>query len=384
MSKLPIHLLRLAVAAVALGTLVVPAAAQADTMLTEKTVTDATGGARAYVQMWRRAGDGAVYPKVWVADTKADGICAHAAVLWHHKNGATYADYGSWVCGAGKQDGPKPKPARNWRQYRSVSLAAFVDGRDPVPVPLYDLSVLEAQNPPPAPTPGEPVIVRDADQCQAQGRHLNQRWTARFYGSRHEIGRYTGPPRPTGVPHTPEETKELVTFPIGEVKIGPVTTCRTKRGWGIRTPVPVRVAVAGLTADGKPKGSRFGSRAQDVARGWGLGLAGGTKTALRFRFIECEERALWKALGYASLVPIPKLKLAFKLPLKAGLFVAGKYFGRGKVKCSNWGTRDLKLMVEPDGDLVVRHARDKTKDLTQRGEPRVLWDLLDPELERDR
>jgi hypothetical protein len=114
-------------------------AAGPDRRLAATSVTDATRGAVGRVELWQRGSDGAVYPKVWVADARADGVCAHATVQWLHRNGNVYTDYGSWICGAGTSSKePSVKGARNWRDYRSVSIAAFVDNGTPAAAPLYD------------------------------------------------------------------------------------------------------------------------------------------------------------------------------------------------------------------------------------------------------
>jgi hypothetical protein len=91
-------------------------------------LTDPTGGATVTAELRQRSTNGAVYPVVTVADSGADGICAHGAVAWEHRNGRTYMDYGMWHCGAGTQSQPIAKPERNWRMYRRVSVSAFVDG----------------------------------------------------------------------------------------------------------------------------------------------------------------------------------------------------------------------------------------------------------------
>jgi hypothetical protein len=119
-------------------------ASAADRRLAAASRVDPTGGATAYVELWQRDSDGAVYPKVWIQDTKADCICAHAAVMWAHVNGNTYPDYGSYVCGHTQRKGPFVWGTRNWTQYRSVSLAAFVDNGAPATQPLYDF----AEHPP--------------------------------------------------------------------------------------------------------------------------------------------------------------------------------------------------------------------------------------------
>jgi hypothetical protein len=209
-----------AVAAAAMAAVVPAAASAADRKLGDASVNDATRGAGARVELWQRDGDGAVYPKVWVSDTKADGICAHAAVHWLHKNGNTYTDYGSWICGAGTSSKePSVKGGRNWRDYRTVSIAAFVDNGTPATAHLYDFDArppwwpgLGDPSPSPAPTepaePKAPVIIRDKEDCQAKGRHLNQYRRASFSGVREAIG----PGDPDTYPYYPEETLEFVAF----------------------------------------------------------------------------------------------------------------------------------------------------------------------------
>lgn len=88
-------------------------------------------GAQVSATMMQRD-DGAIYAKVRVRDTAADGVCAHGTIRWHHVNGSDYDDYGMHFCGAGGEPAqPFAVPPRDWRAYTGMSVGAFVDGGAP-------------------------------------------------------------------------------------------------------------------------------------------------------------------------------------------------------------------------------------------------------------
>ena len=76
------------------------------------------------------------YWAVRVADTLADGKCAHGVASWFHTNGNRYDDLGMYVCGFGGV-GYFDTPVRNWTLYKSSELGAFVDAGPSSYAPLY-------------------------------------------------------------------------------------------------------------------------------------------------------------------------------------------------------------------------------------------------------
>jgi len=306
-----------------------PAAAHADVQLADKTVADATGGAAARVQLWQRSSDGAVYPRVWVSDTKADGICAHAAVLWHHVNGKTYTDYGSWVCGPGQGQGPADKPARNWRHYRSVSLAAFVDGRDPVPVGLYDFGALR----PPSEAPDS-----SEDKDCSKPRTVTARFSGRVYGhfmAVKERGR-SGRLRPTG-------RKVSERFKIGSVQIGLCT-----RGWD-GNPL-VKVDSKGLTQSGRPKAAAK----HGIGAGWGVVIKGwrNDNGLLTINVVQCRDNLAAQVRDFNEMfglgATVKKLPHPISMTIGIATYLAGKRLPPAGVDCVTLSEHDFRIYVTGD------------------------------------
>jgi Prokaryotic phospholipase A2 len=97
--------------------------ASADMGIDRETVE--VDGAQVQARMIQ-ARNGGVYAKVLVRDTKADGVCAHGTIGWHHVSGQSYYDYGMWWCGAGTAK-EFTVPVRDWRAYERLSVGAFVD-----------------------------------------------------------------------------------------------------------------------------------------------------------------------------------------------------------------------------------------------------------------
>ncbi|HEY8474944.1 MAG TPA: hypothetical protein VIL37_20300 [Natronosporangium sp.] len=95
---------------------------------------DFTGGAYGEVCLYQDLTTGAVYGgSYFVADTKADGKCAHVRLIWWHVNGNGYYDphddpHRYYVCGYLGGEFYPPTPARNFNMYTSVHMQVYVDG----------------------------------------------------------------------------------------------------------------------------------------------------------------------------------------------------------------------------------------------------------------
>jgi hypothetical protein len=74
-----------------LGAALIAQPASADMGIDRETVE--VDGAQVQARMIQ-ARNGGVYAKVLVRDTKADGVCAHGTIGWHHVSGQSYYDYG--------------------------------------------------------------------------------------------------------------------------------------------------------------------------------------------------------------------------------------------------------------------------------------------------
>lgn len=133
---------------------------------------------------------------------------------------------------------------------------------------------------------------------------------------------------------------------FGRLKIA-AATCKGPGGkWIVINPAGVGYDSVGMDAVGNVRNS-------GLMRGWGLGIrggAGGSSPRMALQLMHCGQDNFFKTLKAITGVPIPRVPFS----VTTGLWAAGKFLPKDKVRCGNVGVKRLIVYATSTGALRMR------------------------------